>query len=129
VIVFLKLGYSSLWIDSLCILQDSVDDWEEEAAAMRDVYSNGVCNIAAIDSENNEAGQFARRNLLALRPCLIRGRPGENLEVRTSRRRVRPDRSGKEIPSPSKSGWVVQELALSPMDTLLLLRTSLLGML
>lgn len=113
-IVVLKLGYSYLWIDSLCILQDSVDDWEAEAAAMQDVYINGIYNIATVDSQNSEPGQVARRNSLALRPCLIRGRPGENLEVRTSRRRVRPDRSWKEIPSLSTSGWVVQELALSP---------------
>lgn len=33
-----RLGLSRLWIDSLCILQDSREDWERESATMDDVY-------------------------------------------------------------------------------------------
>jgi len=42
------LGYQYLWIDSLCIIQDSVSDWTTEAAKMSAVYSNAVCNIAFV---------------------------------------------------------------------------------
>jgi hypothetical protein len=35
-----------LWIDSLCILQDSLEDWHTEAGAMGDVYSNSVCTFS-----------------------------------------------------------------------------------
>ncbi|KAJ2985535.1 hypothetical protein NUW58_g5475 [Xylaria curta] len=31
-------GYEYIWIDSLCIIQDSVEDWEREAATMGNVY-------------------------------------------------------------------------------------------
>lgn len=42
----LDLGYQYLWVDSLCIIQDSPADWEHEAAKMADIYRNGVCNVS-----------------------------------------------------------------------------------
>lgn len=41
-----QLGYRYLWIDSLCIVQDSNDDWTHEARRMAIVYGNCVCNVA-----------------------------------------------------------------------------------
>jgi Heterokaryon incompatibility protein (HET) len=44
-----------VWIDSLCIIQDSREDWEKEAAQMASVYSNSYCTIAASSSaDGNE---------------------------------------------------------------------------
>ncbi|RAR11679.1 HET-domain-containing protein [Stemphylium lycopersici] len=43
-----ELGYRFLWIDSLCIIQDSKADWGHEAARMAIVYGNAVCNIASL---------------------------------------------------------------------------------
>lgn len=37
-----SLGFRYLWIDALCILQDSKGDWEKEAAVMGKVYFNAV---------------------------------------------------------------------------------------
>jgi hypothetical protein len=54
------LGIRALWIDSLCIIQDSKTDWERESACMDDVYANSVCNLGGID------GQRRVRRLLAL---------------------------------------------------------------
>jgi Heterokaryon incompatibility protein (HET) len=42
-----KLGYRYLWIDSLCILQDSVDDWNAESAKMDQYYTSSSLNIIA----------------------------------------------------------------------------------
>jgi hypothetical protein len=42
----LALGYRYIWIDSLCIVQDSNDDWKYEAQRMAIVYGNAVCNLA-----------------------------------------------------------------------------------
>lgn len=36
--VTLLLGIKYLWIDSLCIIQDSTSDWEAESAKMGDYY-------------------------------------------------------------------------------------------
>lgn len=35
-----------IWIDSLCIIQDSEEDWLRESVGMKDVYSNCFVNLA-----------------------------------------------------------------------------------
>ena len=45
-----------VWIDSLCIIQDSRADWEKEAAQMASVYSNAYCTIAASSSVDGNGG-------------------------------------------------------------------------
>jgi hypothetical protein len=46
-----------MWIDVLCIIQDSEQDWLHEAAEMRHVYSNAVITIAAECAEEGTAGE------------------------------------------------------------------------
>lgn len=46
------LGIPYIWIDSLCIIQDSVEDWEAESQRMHLYYKNGSINIAAATSGN-----------------------------------------------------------------------------
>jgi hypothetical protein len=46
------IGIAYLWIDALCIIQDSREDWEEEAAAMGLVYTIAVVTIAAATSDH-----------------------------------------------------------------------------
>jgi hypothetical protein len=53
-----KLGIRYIWIDALCIVQDSKEDWEREAAIMSDVYQGSYLNIAAIDSLDANGGCF-----------------------------------------------------------------------
>jgi len=52
----LKLRY--LWIDSLCIIQDSPADWENESSKMADVYANSYLTIAASSSRDGNGGIF-----------------------------------------------------------------------
>lgn len=52
------LGIRYLWIDSLCIIQDSAEDWEREAVDMRNVYANCYVMIAADGSSNCYGGCF-----------------------------------------------------------------------
>lgn len=46
-IVTRKLGLRYLWIDSLCIIQDSSSDWKSEAATMHEVYKFAKVTIVA----------------------------------------------------------------------------------
>lgn len=46
------LGIPYIWIDSLCIIQDSVEDWETESERMSLYFENGCLNIAAATSDN-----------------------------------------------------------------------------
>ncbi|KAF2745114.1 hypothetical protein M011DRAFT_389521, partial [Sporormia fimetaria CBS 119925] len=51
-----ELGLSYVWIDSLCILQDSTSDWADEAQRMAGVYGSASLNIAATASTSSDAG-------------------------------------------------------------------------
>ncbi|KAK3372595.1 heterokaryon incompatibility protein-domain-containing protein [Podospora didyma] len=43
-----KLGFSYIWIDSLCIVQSGTEcDWNEQAGKMQQVYESAVATIAA----------------------------------------------------------------------------------
>ncbi len=58
----LELGVEYIWIDSLCILQDSTDDWLKESAQMGDIYRNACCNVAVTGFQNVEQGLFVQRD-------------------------------------------------------------------
>lgn len=61
VLVTRALGLRYLWIDSLCIIQDSPVDWERESSRMASVYMNSYATISAAASENSEGGLFFSR--------------------------------------------------------------------
>ena len=65
------LGIRYLWIDSLCIIQDSKSDWEQEAGRMKSVYKNAFLVIAATGAEDSNAGLYFDRNIHLLLPVSI----------------------------------------------------------
>jgi hypothetical protein len=58
------LGINHLWIDSLCILQDDPDDWEEKSAKMAGIYSGSYLVIAATRASSSDEGFLQTRD-----PC------------------------------------------------------------
>lgn len=50
------LGFSYIWIDSMCIVQDSEEDWVRESATMHHVYGNSSCNLAATGFADGRTG-------------------------------------------------------------------------
>lgn len=55
-----KLKIPYLWIDSLCIIQDSKSDWEKEASKMATVYVEAVVTLSALGSPNSYGGFYLR---------------------------------------------------------------------
>ncbi|ETS80793.1 hypothetical protein PFICI_08322 [Pestalotiopsis fici W106-1] len=55
-----RLGYEYIWIDSLCIIQDSDLDWKQQSSFMASVYGNAALVLAASSSRSSEDG-FLRR--------------------------------------------------------------------
>jgi len=55
------LGCRCLWIDSLCIVQDSAEDWQRESAKMRHVYRASLVTISALFATSSEAGILGPR--------------------------------------------------------------------
>lgn len=111
-----QLGYRYIWIDSLCIIQDSSEDWERESATMCDVYGNSVLTIAALGMDGLDAC-FRKRNPLLVTPCYL-GQLQKGIYAYPSvpnDRRCRLmeilAKEGARLPS---RGWFVQERLLSP---------------
>jgi hypothetical protein len=125
VIITRKLGYRYLWIDSLCIIQDSVADWQTESVKMAGIYSNAVLNISADASSNAYEGIFRPANgrtldgaqkLFTNRPKLAQLTLYSPQHGISSRVHVRPRNGDVPIDVASvlqERGWVFQEAALS----------------
>jgi hypothetical protein len=45
-----QLGFRYLWIDVLCIIQDSAEDKATEIGAMGSIYSNSILTIAVVNA-------------------------------------------------------------------------------
>ena len=60
------LGLTYLWIDSLCILQDSLLNWENESKEMQNVYANAIVNISADSASDSSQGLRRRRDVKTL---------------------------------------------------------------
>lgn len=57
-----NLAIRYLWIDSLCIVQDSADDWAKESAVMGKIYRDASLTIFADFAESDADGCFMPRN-------------------------------------------------------------------
>jgi hypothetical protein len=112
-----KLDLQYLWIDSLCIIQDSEEDWLKESALMGRVYSNAELNITAAAAQDSRFGLFMQRNSLLLQPCRVEveWRP---LNYQLSGPYICFNYSlwEQEVTNSlvNKRAWVFQERALSP---------------
>lgn len=58
-----KLGARYIWIDSLCIVQDDLDEWAAQSVDMGLVYANAKCVISATASGNPGGGCYYPRDL------------------------------------------------------------------
>ena len=55
-----RLGFQYIWIDSLCIIQDSKEDWEREAATMHEVYRNAKVTLVSTSSTSSQQAFLVR---------------------------------------------------------------------
>lgn len=55
-----KLKFKYLWIDALCIIQDSKSDWENESSRMNDVYECSHLTIVATSAVSSNDGFLER---------------------------------------------------------------------
>ena len=66
------LGLDYLWIDSLCIIQDSPNDWAYECTRMSSVYMGSFVNIGANVSTDSCGGLFCQRSWKSVTPLAVR---------------------------------------------------------
>ena len=108
------LSVRYLWIDSLCIIQDSYQDWELEAAKIKGVYTNSLLTIAATGAENSTQGFDFQRDPILVEPIIVNMTlPSPYCGVyalykpNTWRRNI-------DFSSLNQRAWFVQERLLSP---------------
>ncbi|KAE9366714.1 HET-domain-containing protein [Stipitochalara longipes BDJ] len=114
VLITRQLGVRYLWIDSLCIIQDSPRDWEVESAKMHKVYQHALFNISADGAEDSSVGCFLQRNTLEMRPCRIDW-PDAGMAACPSFKYSGINMGPSAIKDSllSRRGWILQERLLS----------------
>jgi hypothetical protein len=101
-----QLRFQYLWIDALCIIQDSAEDWAEESPKMASIYGQAALMISATAAENCHSGIL---NDLHVHYSLALGR--KNLYLR--QHLLRWDWDIQHSPQ-ARRGWATQERVLAP---------------
>lgn len=113
-----RLGFRFLRIDSLCIVQDDKQDWEEQAPLMWSIYSNATLTLAATRCVD------CRDTLLPQLQRTVHGRSATGqpiaLAARVQSSFQRPSHIGNDSYLLLSRAWVFQERLIS--------RRALLGM-
>ena len=115
IIIARALGLQFLWIDALCIMQDSAEDWAAEADRMKKVYGSATITIAATNSTSADYGIFKNRQI-SPPGCRLEWRSSDpmesgNLFLRSSSEFW--DTTMKQEPLNTR-GWTLQESLLAP---------------
>lgn len=118
-----RLGIDYLWVDSICIIQDSDKDWNYEASKMASVYANAYFTIFADQARDDNHGFLHPRQVFPVTSFDIRTE--NNATVAAYLRGSSPDSykiekhpvfASDTIDSSylRKRGWILQERVLSP---------------
>ncbi|THV50986.1 hypothetical protein BGAL_0128g00220 [Botrytis galanthina] len=105
-----KLGIRYIWIDALCIIQDSDIDKAREIEAMGDIFKNATVTISAASATSVDGGLFDHEptpDLLEIPFCL----PDKSLSKIYISRTQFP---GEDKEPVNQRAWCFQESILSP---------------
>jgi hypothetical protein len=107
------LNVRHIWIDSLCVIQGSKEDWEIEAPKMGSIYQNAVLSLAATFGKDGKAGLFRQRDDLSLRPFIVRPDWDEKGRTFSCEDRA-PEQSMLVDSALGQRAWCFQEAILAP---------------
>ncbi|KAI0468962.1 HET-domain-containing protein [Xylaria cf. heliscus] len=121
IIVTRKLGQRYLWVDAICIIQDSKLDWEIESANMASIYRSSLLTIAAATAAAASDGFLNQEHSASeAKPPYQQIWYDEHGDETTLAARVVPefethtDDADEDDPLPlSLRGWTLQEQKLS----------------
>ncbi|KAJ4388103.1 hypothetical protein N0V93_008708 [Gnomoniopsis smithogilvyi] len=116
-----ELGLRYLWIDSLCIMQDSKHDWEVESIKMADVYRHALLTVSALSSPRSTHGILTKHAQLSRPVKTVKlSCQSKSHEVNVSRMNRRSEcltALAWDCPLYQR-GWSLQEMVLSPRQLL-----------
>ncbi|KAK0612000.1 heterokaryon incompatibility protein-domain-containing protein [Immersiella caudata] len=104
VLVTKRLGIDFIWIDALCILQDSQQDWEAECLRMGDYYRYSYLTISPLEATAADTGFLQQRNPILTCQAVLDG------EFIGLRQPICDTVSGSPL---STRGWALQERLLA----------------
>ncbi|KAI1768012.1 HET-domain-containing protein [Hypoxylon sp. FL1150] len=110
-----RLGIRYIWIDSLCIFQDSVEDWRAESSSMQDVYGNAFMSIGALGASDDDGGLLSDRDPDKVKPTIFNfgvDGPESTRPYRFSLEKGWAWRLSFDCDPLPKRSWVVQERLL-----------------
>ncbi|CAJ0550172.1 Ff.00g101020.m01.CDS01 [Fusarium sp. VM40] len=102
-----QLGIRYIWIDALCIVQNSRHSWNLNARAMHLIYGNSVLTICAADGIDANSGLLALDDNHQTRQMVVNYGPGVSLMLH------RPAETSIETTQWNKRAWTFQERLLS----------------
>ncbi|KAE9364179.1 HET-domain-containing protein, partial [Stipitochalara longipes BDJ] len=108
------LGIRFLWIDSLCIQQDSEKDWTTEAVTMNDVYSNAFCTFSLCWQSEKSGISPCKGPRLKLKTKQTLSRwllPGQNTNATVTLDNIWDSSVTNSFLN--QRGWVLQERVMS----------------
>ncbi|KAH8588557.1 heterokaryon incompatibility protein-domain-containing protein [Bisporella sp. PMI_857] len=112
------LGLKYLWIDSLCIIQDSPSDWSAESSQMAHVYGNSTVNLAATHASDGSHGLFVSRPISVVSRRYATTNTGKTYELSNcDSNAAQPLETYKRCLTKApltKRAWVFQERYLAP---------------
>ena len=109
------LGIPFLWIDALCILQDSLSDWEEQSWEMAKIFGGSWLTICAASSFSCQEGFLNERRPPAL--SFEYTSPLDPLIHGTLNFRPTPTEFDTMLPSPARYTFLAQDLKASRWNT------------
>ncbi|KAF1954419.1 HET-domain-containing protein [Byssothecium circinans] len=116
-----ELGVRYLWIDSLCIIQDSKQDWASESALMGIVYRDSTVTISAMASANSSSGILNSQEPSLRLTHKLRVYENKDQSDEVTAELIQSPQKGMETMDHlwrdgplTFRGWTLQEFVLSP---------------
>jgi len=104
-----------IWIDSLCIVQDSDSDWKQQSQKMCDIYSNARLTLVESAGRDMEKRLFSKASAQYVpKPIQVKDAQGNTQDLYLRRSFLHPDYMVNQGRVPVwNRAWVLQERLLS----------------
>ncbi|MCJ1431075.1 hypothetical protein MMC27_000425 [Xylographa pallens] len=109
-----SLGVLYLWIDALCIIQDSNTDKQRELSNMSSIYKYALCNLATCLGRDSSCGLWQDSEPLRFYECVVETGSSSQMGNRVRVENIDLYKNSVEKSVLNSRAWVLQELTLAP---------------
>lgn len=108
------LGFQWLWIDALCIVQDSATEKISEINKMDQVYRSSALTLYAVVGNSADTGLSVKRDPQLVKMCMLELRTTLSGKTMTGTNNVMIPDGSQDYKPLFQRGWVLQEEILAP---------------